>query len=180
MKPILETPRLFLREFIIEDAKEFFLLNNDPEVIKYTGDDPFNHVDAAAQFLKNYEYKIPHQSNKKFRIGRWAMVDKINSEFIGWCGLKFVEEINEVNLGYRLHKRFWGMHYATESSKASLDFGFNQLEIPVIVARAMKANVASIQVMKNCGMTYWKESHFHKHDGVCYRSFNPNITEKTK
>ncbi len=54
MVAILETDRLYLREFIIEDASDFFNLNNDPEVVKYTGDVPFSDINAAKIFLQNY------------------------------------------------------------------------------------------------------------------------------
>ena len=76
MNKILETDRLFLREFTIEDASDFFNLNNDPEVVKYTGDVPFSDINAAKIFLQNYEYKIAPHSNGNLPIGHWAMIEK--------------------------------------------------------------------------------------------------------
>lgn len=169
MNKILETDRLYLREFSLSDAEDFFQLNNDPEVIKYTGDMPFTDIAAAKFFLQNYEYKIPPHAKVKLPIGRWAMVEKSNDSFIGWCGLKYFEPQDEIDIGYRLHRKFWKKNYATEAAKACIDYGLHQLQIPTIVGRAMKENKASIRVLEKCGMIYWKEHIFHEHPGVCYR-----------
>ncbi|WP_317192844.1 GNAT family N-acetyltransferase [Aureivirga marina] len=55
MKKILETNRLFLREFAISDAEKMFHLNEDLEVLKYTGDIPFKDLEEAENYLKNYK-----------------------------------------------------------------------------------------------------------------------------
>ena len=53
---ILETDRLYLREMTITDAENAYLLNLDPDVIKYTGDEPFESVENAKMFLANYDH----------------------------------------------------------------------------------------------------------------------------
>ena len=58
MKKIITTPRMYLREFIPEDSIHFFHMNNDPEVIKYTGDPPFSSQDAAAKFIATYTASV--------------------------------------------------------------------------------------------------------------------------
>ena len=58
MKNIIETERMYLREFSVDDASHFYELNSDPEVVRYTGDPPFESVEAAKKFLANYtEYE---------------------------------------------------------------------------------------------------------------------------
>ena len=54
MNVIIETDRLFLRQFIADDAIELFNLNNDPDVVKYTGDKPFRDLREAQQFVNDY------------------------------------------------------------------------------------------------------------------------------
>lgn len=171
MKIVLETERLLLRDFKVDDAAEFFSLNNDPEVIKYTGDIPFANEDAAALFLQNYKYIVPPVAQINFPIGRWAMIEKSDHSFIGWCGLKYFPPTDEIDIGYRLHRNSWGKNYATEASKACISFGLDILMFPLIVGRAMKENKASISVLEKSGMTYWKEHIFHEHPGVYYRIF---------
>jgi RimJ/RimL family protein N-acetyltransferase len=149
MKIILETERLQLREFTEDDAPLLYQLNLDPDVIRYTLD-PISDVEHARKILK--EVIIPQYG--LYNHGRWAVHLKINNEFIGWCGLKFLEELNEVDLGYRFMKKYWGNGYATESAKATLDHGFRILKLKRIVGRALPGNVDSIHVLEKCRMKY--------------------------
>ena len=151
MKQVIETSRLILREFQPSDAESMFLLNSDPEVIRYTGDPPFKDIQDAEDFLKNYS----HYAKNGF--GRWPVIDKTNNLFVGWCGLKRHE--NEmIDLGFRFFKKDWGKGYATESAKVCLDYGIQTLQLPEIVGRAAKANSASVRVLEKIGMTYWKDA----------------------
>ena len=95
MKIILETERLLLREIELSDAPFAFELNNDIDVVKYTGDVAFKSVDAASEFISNYK---DYELNS---MGRWACIVKSKNEFIGWCGLKLLRDTNEIDLGYR-------------------------------------------------------------------------------
>ena len=70
IKLITETPRLILREFALDDAKSMWELNSDPEVIKYTGDPPFETIEKAREFLLNYK------DYEKNGFGRWAVITK--------------------------------------------------------------------------------------------------------
>lgn len=95
MKPILETERLLLRELNPDDAGDFFYLNENPNVIKYTGDKVFQNIDEAREFLENYrDYWLNG-------YGRWAIISKVNNEFVGWCGLKYNSNTEETDVGFR-------------------------------------------------------------------------------
>lgn len=165
---ILETPRLFLREFREEDASFFFELNEDPEVIRYTGDPPFASLEEARQFLLDYD------QYRKYGYGRWAVLlrpesDGGSPEWIGWCGLKYISELDETDIGFRLFRRYWGRGYATEAALACLDYGFRELGLRRIVGRVMKENVASVRVLEKIGMEFWKEFDFMEHPGLYFR-----------
>lgn len=168
MTKILETTRCYLRELTIDDAPHFFDLNADEEVLKYTGDKAFESVEAAQQFLENYN---PYQ---EYGYGRWAVMDKKTDEFIGWCGLKYSAELNEVDLGFRFFKKYWNQGYATETAQACLDYGFKQLHLNKIVGRAMEANIASIKVLKKIGMEFVEKREFQLHEGVVYHKVIDN------
>jgi ribosomal-protein-alanine N-acetyltransferase len=86
-----------------------------------------------------------------YNHGRWAVHQKSNLEFIGWCGLKCRPERNEIDLGYRFMKKFWGKGYATEAAFACIQYGFNRLNLQQIIGRALPGNVASIKVLENAG-----------------------------
>ena len=165
MNIVKETERLILREFDISDAQTFYELNLDEEVMRYTADKVFASVDESAYLIRNYkEYK-------KNGYGRWTVVLKESNEILGWCGLKYIESVQEVDLGYRLHKKYWNKGFATEASKASLAIGFEQYGLDLIVGRTMKENAASIKVLEKTGMTYWKDFDFEEHPGVYYRIY---------
>ncbi len=144
----METERLLLREFEIEDAKYLFLMNEDWDCIKYTGDKAFENLEEAEHLIKNYGHY------QKYGFGRWTVLDKISGEFLGWCGLKYDEDLHEFDLGYRFLKKHWGKGYATESSKFCIYLGFTKFGMKEIVGRVMKENTASVKVLGNVGMTY--------------------------
>lgn len=148
-KVIAETDHLILRELQVSDAADCYKLNSNPEVIKYTGDDAFKDIEEAADFLKNYN------AYEKTGYGRWAVIEKSTGLFIGFCGLKLNEE-NVIDIGFRFLQEYWGKGYATESSIASMKYGFQNFDMDEIIGRADTKNLASIRVLEKLGMTYWK------------------------
>lgn len=165
MKIIIETERLLLREFTIDDAALVYELNLDPEVIRYTGD-PIRDIDHARQVLE--QTILPQYA--LYNHGRWAVLVKPELEFVGWCGLKARPERNEIDLGYRFMQKAWGKGYATEAAFASLRYGFDRLFIPRVVGRAMPQNTASIRVLEKCGMQYVGEEIVDEHPALTYEA----------
>lgn len=162
MKIIAKTERLVLREFEESDALSFFELNNDPEVLKYTGDLAFQSIEEARQFLINYDHY------KKYGFGRWAVLLKESNQFIGWCGIKYFAEKEYHDIGFRFFRKHWNKGYATEAALASLHVAFNDLQLTSIHGRAMKDNIGSIKVLEKIGMNFLKEVDFEEHPGVLY------------
>lgn len=150
MQIILETPRLYLREFTIADAFLLLALNKDPEVLKYVHELPLQTIEDAEKILFNIilpQYSI-------YKLGRLAVHLKENDEFIGWCGLKYRPELNEIDLGYRFLPSTWGKGYATESANQVLNYGLETLKLQRIVGRAHVENIASLKVLRKIGMKY--------------------------
>ena len=170
MDAVIETNRLLLRPFTEDDASLLYELNLDPEVIRYTHD-PIADVEHAKQVLN--EVMLPQYS--LYDHGRWAVHLRSNHEFMGWCGLKYLSETNEVDLGYRLMKKFWGKGYATEAALACIEYGFNTLNLPVIIGRALPGNLASIKVLEKCGMKYLHDEVMHGYLHKTYQVTNPAI-----
>lgn len=159
---IISTQRLNLRNLTPADAESFYLLNADPEVIRYTGDNAFTDIEAAREFLEGYDHY------EKYGFGRWAVIRKEDNEFLGWCGLKYTHETDEYDIGFRFFRKYWNKGYATEAAKACLDHGLHDLKIKTIIGRAMKANTASTKVLEKIGMTYSEPMDFHGGEGVIY------------
>jgi len=147
----LHTQRLSLRELTADDAPFAFDLNSDPEVLKYTGDEPFETPEEARTFLENYS---DYQRNG---FGRWGVVLKESGELIGWCGLKRDRETNEVDLGFRFFRKHWNKGYASEAAFACMEAGFAQFGIDRIVGRARKENMYSIRILEKVGMHFVRD-----------------------
>ena len=167
MNVIIETDRLLLRTFTKEDVDLIYVLNCDPDVTLYTCDPTFD----LAQAEKNLQEVILPQY-ALYNLGRWATHLKPNLEFIGWCGLKCRPQANEIDLGYRFMKKFWGKGYATEAAFATLEYGFTHLNLHTIIARALPANLASIRVMEKCGMEYVGEEFIDGRLHKTYQAFS--------
>lgn len=162
----IETERTIMRRLSKEDAIDFFNLNLDEEVLKYTGDQPFKNIQAAINFLTNYD------QYEKYGVGRLAVIDKTTLKFIGWCGLKYSLEKNEYDIGFRFFKNSWNKGFATETAKKCLEYGFDELKIDRIVGRAMKGNASSIKVLEKIGMKFKENFDFERQSGVIYELTN--------
>ena len=151
-----------MRKLSPEDAMDFYRLNLDEEVLKFTGDQPFANLQASIDFLTAYD------QFEKYGVGRLAVIEKSSSEFIGWCGLKYSIDLKEYDIGFRFFRDHWNKGYATETSKKCLEFGFGELGLKRIVGRAMKENIASIKVLEKIGMTFKENFDFDGHEGLIY------------
>ena len=149
MHIVFQTPRLTLRQFTKEDSQLILQLNSDPEIVKYVHEPVLSTEEQAKNIL--IDIILPQYKNN---LGRWAMHTKTTNEFIGWCGLKYRPELDEIDLGYRLKKDAWGKGYATEAAKHTLDHGFNILDLQLITGRAHIQNIASIKVLEKIGMQF--------------------------
>lgn len=163
MHVIIETERLLLRLFEPGEGHLIYTLNEDPEITRYTGD-PVRDLDHAEEILR--EVILPQY--KLYNHGRWAVHTKPGMEFIGWCGLKYRPELDEIDLGYRFMKTAWGKGYATEAAMASIKYGFETLGLKRIVGRAMPGNVASLKVLEKCGMKFIGEELVDGHEAKTY------------
>jgi ribosomal-protein-alanine N-acetyltransferase len=147
---MLETHRLILKVATLQEATSMVELNSDPDVIRYTGDSATPTIQDAEKVIKE---RLLAQF-EQYKMGRFSVYLKETGEYLGWCGLRFFPEQNEVDLGYRLMKKYWGKGYATEASEICLKYGFETLKLKNIIAKAMPENIASIKVMQKMKMTF--------------------------
>ena len=151
MKFLIETERLLLREITLDDKEDLFKLHSHPDVQLYTGEPV---VESMEEMKKAIESRIVNY--KKYGYGRWATFLKDGMQFVGWAGLAYLPEFDEIDLGYRFMPEYWGLGIATEASHAILAYGFDSLKIKKIIAIAFKENIASIRVMEKVGMEFDK------------------------
>ena len=159
MKVILETDRLLLRQYVEEDAEAFFRLNTDPEVLRFVPDPPLQSVEQARQLLIDH----PIADYRKHGFGRGACILKSTGEQIGFAGLKYLDELGEVDVAYRLLPAYWRHGLATEAASASLHYGFAELGLPRIIGLVMPENIASVRVLEKAGLRYAETALFWGH-----------------
>ena len=159
MKIIFETERLLVREYVEEDAAAFFKLNSDPEVLRFVPDKPLPDVEQARQMLVDH----PIADYRKHRFGRGACILKSTGEQIGFAGLKYLEELGEVDIAYRLRPAHWGQGLATEAALASIRYGFADLDLKQIIGLVMPENIASVRVLEKTGLRYAETVTFWGH-----------------
>ena len=170
MNVIIETERLLLRTFTEDDTILIYELNLDPDVTRYTHD-PVRDLAHASEILE--QVILPQYA--LYNHGRWAVHIKHSMDFIGWCGLKYRPELNEIDLGYRLKKEAWGKGFATESAWASIRYGFEKLRLKLITGRAEIENVASWKVLEKCGMAYVGIQEVDGYPVKTYEACNPSV-----
>lgn len=154
MNVLIETERLLLRELEYTDEKDLFEMDSDPEVHLYIENNPVKSIDEITRVIEML--KIQYKENG---IARWAVVDKLTNECVGWSGLKyfngpFNHHTNFYELGYRFKKQHWGKGFATESSNAILDYGFKNLNVDSIFAITDPKNVNSQKVLTKLGFRF--------------------------
>jgi ribosomal-protein-alanine N-acetyltransferase len=155
----IETPRLTLRPFTQDDLDSLAALNADKEVMRYIGDgNPQSTEQTAARLAAILEHR------KKHGFGLWSVMEKARGEWVGFCGLQFLEDTDEVEVGYRLARRFWGVGFASEAANASLRYGFDDLSLNQIVAVVHPENHASQRVVSKLGLRFIRIARFYNMD----------------
>jgi len=162
----LETKRLVLRKLEEADHERLFLLDSNQEVMKYIGMPTLSKVEESKEVVKMIMKQYEDNG-----LGRLAVIEKESELLIGWSGLKLnTSEVNGYQnfyeLGYRFLPETWGKGYATESGKASLDYGFNDLQAEIIYAYAHCENTASNHILTKLG--FEKTGEFTEPDGICF------------
>ncbi|MEN8817373.1 MAG: GNAT family N-acetyltransferase [Nonlabens sp.] len=151
MSLYVETDRLYLRPFEEKDAPYLFELNNDEEVMRYTGDVPFKDIEAAKKFAVDY-ITLPDSQLRLYNMGRLAVIRKEDEAFLGWSGLKKHQKYGFVDIGYRFMKKHWNKGYATESGIAVVKHAFEYHKIDALVAQVHELNYGSQVVAQKLGM----------------------------
>ncbi|MDQ3021488.1 MAG: GNAT family N-acetyltransferase [Bacteroidota bacterium] len=145
---IFQTKRLYLREYEENDIQRLAEIYSDEEVMKYIGIGGIINREQVQKSIKAWKNKL----YLHWGFGIWALIENVSENLIGHCGFNILKENSEVEIAYLLAKDYWGKGYATEISSATLDYGFNNLNMKRIVALAYPENTASINVITKIGM----------------------------
>lgn len=151
MAYILTTERLCLREMGQQDADDLFEMDSDPAVHKYIDNKPLQSKEQVVAYIDFVNKQYIENG-----IGRWAVVDRQTNECLGWAGLKYFREpLNGhrdiYELGYRFKQKHCGKGYASEASRALVDYGFATFDIQSIYAMTHPEHEGSMHVLRKLG-----------------------------
>ncbi len=157
----LETDRLIIRDHIEEDIVDLHKLLSDSKVMYYLQDLKTNSIEESKLNLRVSINESNSDSREKYFL---AITDKKTDEYIGEIGVtKLLNSKfgNKFELGYFILEKYWGNGIVTESSRALLDYCFNELDAMKIITGCNKDNLGSEKIMKKLDMV--KEAEFIKH-----------------
>ncbi|WP_348944104.1 GNAT family N-acetyltransferase [Chitinibacter sp. FCG-7] len=145
----LQTPRLILRDWLDHDLPAFAALGADPEVMRY--------FPAPLSMAQSHDFAVQIRARlQQHGWGFWALELRETGEFIGMAGLNIprvaLPFIPCVEIGWRLARPFWQQGLAYEAATAALEFGFNVLQLPEIVAFTALTNLRSQALMERLNM----------------------------
>lgn len=163
----LETERLELRKFVIEDASAMYQnWASDDEVTKYLTWPAHSNRDVSQAVIESW---IHSYSDKAYY--QWAIVFKANGDKpIGNIGAVFIDEdISMIRIGYCIGKAWWNQGITSEALRAVIDFFLTHTDADRIEARHDPRNPYSGKVMEKCGMKYdgTLRSCVRNNQGIC-------------
>jgi ribosomal-protein-alanine N-acetyltransferase len=146
----LETERLILRPFSLEDGPRVMYLAGEREIAMNTGTIPHPYEQGMAE-----EWISPHQELfEKREAVIFAICLRKTEELIGAIGIEVNRDHDCGELGYWVGKPYWNQGYCTEAARIAIEYAFCALELNRIGAIHFTRNPASGRVMQKIGMRY--------------------------
>lgn len=145
---ILETERLWLREFALADADALEKVLGDATAMEFYPS-AFDRMGVEAWIVRN------QRRYREEGSGLWAMVLKESGEVIGDCGCvrQEVEGRTELEIGYHVRRDLWGNGYATEAARACLDYAFTRPGAAKTISMIRPENLRSRRVAEKIGLS---------------------------
>jgi ribosomal-protein-alanine N-acetyltransferase len=147
--PQLETERLILREFRLDEVDQMALFNifSDSRVTRFYNLNTFTELEEA--------WKLLRRRRERFWQGRgirWAITLKGSDEMIGSCGFNSLNKKKHTGeLGYELARPYWQQGIMTEAISSAIEYGLKHLALRRIEAWVMPANRASANLLLKVG-----------------------------
>lgn len=147
---IIETNRLFIRCWTIDDYFDMYEFNSDEKVNPNAGCSVIRDMDKIKNSLKSFI-----SNNLSF-----AIVLKSENKVIGTIGMdeividESLKELNQRYIGYRFNSNYWGKGYATEAAQYFIKYLFESLNLDLVWSSHFDFNDKSKRVTEKCGFQY--------------------------
>lgn len=153
-KTIIETDRLTLRHFTIDDTAFIIRLLNSPGWLEFIGDRHVKTEEQAKQYLLNG----PIKSYQENGFGLWLVELKHDKTPVGMCGLLKREYLEDPDIGFAFLPESTGKGYAFEIVKATMHYAKDTLNMQRVLAIAMPSNKSSIRLLEKIGLKFLKNT----------------------
>ncbi len=148
--PVIETPRLILRQIQPEDAEALFATFSDEDVMEFYGDLPHKSVEDSRELIR-----MQHEWYARRQGIRWGITRRGDDTVIGSCGFfHFDEGFLRAEAGYELNKAHWRQGIMTEAFSAILTYGFNEAGLRRVEAMVDGENERSKNFLLSLGFTH--------------------------
>ena len=147
---VLETERLILRHFNLDDAPFVLTLLNEPSFLQYIGDKKVRTLDDARQYITNG----PRASYERHGFGLYRVELAGSNTPIGMCGLLKRDELPDPDIGFAFLPDYWNKGFAFEAATAVLNYAREQLKLHRVLAIVNPDNDASIKLLERLGLKF--------------------------
>ena len=142
---ILESKRLLLRPFTLEDVEDVYLFASDELVTKYLTWPALKELSQALEVVKSFYMG---------KTGIYAIELKSERKCIGCIDIRLFNEHDKASFGFVLNRQYWNNNYMSEALNLILDLSFSILKLNRVEATHYVGNEGSGRVMQKCGMHY--------------------------
>jgi RimJ/RimL family protein N-acetyltransferase len=143
----IETERLSISEFALDDASFIIELLNEPDFIRHIADRGVRDIAGAEKYLSDG----PLKSYAAHGYGLYKVALKASGEPLGMCGLIRRDTLDFPDLGYAFLARHYRRGYASEAGAAVLAHARAEQSVGTVVAITSLDNDGSIRVLENLG-----------------------------
>lgn len=161
--PTLTTARLALRPLRADDLDALHRILCEPEVLRYFPKPEPPSRERAREIIEGQER---HWAERGY--GWWAVFPRGGDAFMGWCGLQYLPDTDEVEVACLLGPEHWGKGYAVEGGTAALEYGFRELGAETIVAVVHPQNQRSRRAVENLGLSFTNDARYFGMDACWY------------
>jgi len=174
---IIETERLIIRPYKLEDVEGTYEVVSEEDFFKYIPEKVPSLEDVRKIIQWSMDCSAKNTQEKIYKFNN-VIIHKEHNKIIGYCGLGPDDlDLEEVEVYYGLSKKYRGIGLASEATSAIIKYGFETIKLKKIIALVDYRNLPSIKLEEKMGMKYhFKIGELSKgledFNGHCYYSLS--------